>query len=232
MYQLSNSQNQLNYRNKTRQIRLLYQKPVAQTSTALILTLGTIAFFGFAAIRPTLSTVSQLIAELEEKKEIEQKLTQKLTVLSSLQEEYMLNQDTLAIFTQAIPEDHQLHRLLLTIEYLAYSSGLDIESLRLNPLTTYGTPDAKSQALSRSDFNSSFPQLKIQLSIQSTMDQLQPFLHQLDDLSRTIYIETTNFNRSEDEDTPDLITTSITMHVFWNDNTSSSTPSTTSSTTN
>ena len=48
---MNTNQNQLKYRSYISTVRSLYEKPIAQTSTALILTLLTIAFFGLAAIK-------------------------------------------------------------------------------------------------------------------------------------------------------------------------------------
>jgi len=59
----SQPQTGLRYKTYFKHISGIYEKPIAKVSTALILTLITITFFGFAAIRPTLATVSELIKE-------------------------------------------------------------------------------------------------------------------------------------------------------------------------
>lgn len=214
MYQL-NQQQALNYRTYTNRVRSIYQKPIAQTSSALILTLLTITFFGFAAIRPTLATVSQLVSELEQKRELDKQISEKLTTLQELQDLYLLNESKLEIFEQVIPPEHQLNQLLLKIEYLAYNDQIPLTSLRVDPLITYGAPDPKAEAASRSEINQTYSELAFRIITESEMDRLQQFLEHLYNLDRFNYIDSINFSRSQDEDTANLVTMSLDYHVFW-----------------
>jgi hypothetical protein len=51
-----------------RNLNAFYQKPVAKVSLELFLSVGTIIFFAMFAIRPTLLTMSDLVKEIEDKR--------------------------------------------------------------------------------------------------------------------------------------------------------------------
>ena len=55
-----------------------YQKPIAQVSTELFFTIGATIFFAAFAIRPTILTMTDLVKEIQDKREAEEKLNQKV----------------------------------------------------------------------------------------------------------------------------------------------------------
>ena len=213
MYQLG--QQQLNYRSYTNRVKAMYRKPVAQTSTALILTLITIAFFGFAAIRPTLSTVSELVSELETKRDLDKQISKKLLILQDLQDKYILNQNRLVVFNQAIPSEHDLNQYLLQLEYLAFINQTTFSSIRVDPLIVHGSEDLSSQESSHSEINTTHPELKLSVSVDSEQQSIQNFLNDISRLKRISYIDSIDINRSQNEATSSLLTATFEIYIFW-----------------
>ena len=200
----------LRYKTYLRQVRGIYQKPVAQTSTALILTLVTVAFFGFAAIRPTLATVSQLIKEIDQKKDIDQKLAQKIGALSSVQEEFLVAKDKLSLLDTAIHAGPNQNLLLLQLEYLAYKNATTIDSLRTDPMTAF----SKSQE-PPSKSTDAFPSFTIVMTV-SAPDQLthRKLLEDLNRLDRVLRVEAASFSRPEDKEDNTLKMT-VTLRAYY-----------------
>jgi Tfp pilus assembly protein PilO len=203
------TQNQFKYKSYLSVIRGIYEKPIAQTSSALILTLVTITFFGLAAIKPTLSTVSQLIKELEEKKEIDEKLTKKLASLATVQEQYSLARQELEVFDTTIPSTQGLEDTLLQLEYLASINGTSLLNIRTSSLTTLGTP------LNPTDKTQPFPEYTITITVEGTYGQLKFLLNQISLLKRLIVIESVAFTQSN-IDGVTAVRATAQLKTFWN----------------
>lgn len=71
----------------------------------LILSLLTMAFFGYFAIRPTLSTISNLNRQISDAQLVDQKLQEKITALSTLSQQYNAIQPDLGIVWTALPRE-------------------------------------------------------------------------------------------------------------------------------
>lgn len=198
------------YQSYFKQIRGLYQKPIAQTSTALILTLATAAFFGLAAIKPTLSTVSQLMREIEDKKEVESKLSQKLTALSQAQEVYLQYQDKLSTLDIAIPPTQNIKLFLLQLEFLTWENKTPLESMQIQPLTLLSqiqetTPPADS-------FSSFTTTLTVWGKDRSEFYRL---LQSFDTLDRIISVESVTFNLNDKENELYPLKMTTIIKTFW-----------------
>ncbi len=209
MYQPLNQTNQLNYKSYYHSIRRAYHKPIAQTSSALILTILTISFFGFAAIRPTLSTVSSLVGEIKEKEELEKKVDTKLNALNTAQAQFNQHQTTLLNFDLAIPPEHQLDQLLLQLEYINSLHSTRLVSLRIDPLTLVGTnPEAEA---------SPFSSLLIRMTSKGELPQLKQLLADLNNLQRVVLIDSVSFSQPslEDEEVDPAISMTVTFNVYY-----------------
>jgi len=207
---------QLRYQSYARQVRAFYQKPIAQTSTTLILTLATAAFFGFAAIKPTLTTVSQLMREIDDKQEVETKLKQKINALTAVQEEYLAYQRKLGLLDQAIPPSQNLKVLLLQIEYLTWVNQTPMTSLRVEPLMVY------PQNFATPETTDTYPSYVVTIAVLGhDRAEFRPLLMSLDTLDRILRIEGVSYSESDNETYPVQMTTAV--RAYW-DPPSSPTP--------
>ena len=205
------SQKNTSYRSYYNQMRLLYQQPVAQVSTALILTLFTIAFFGFFAIRPSFVTISELVKEIEEKREIDQKMTQKINSLTSAQDEYLQFKDTLEVYNRAVPDDLELENTVALLEYLVSTSKTEIRSLSLIDVPIVGEPSSEQTLV-----GDSFPSLQVRLVADGDEASLLGLLSRLSDQQRLMLVETTTFSVPNEEDVEAEMRMSVRLRVFWN----------------
>lgn len=102
------------------------------------LTLFTVSFFGFFAIKPTMETVSNLNKQYEDNKLVYNALKNKLSALQALDASYQLIQPDLDYVYSAIPQTNKIPYLTRQIEMLAQQNKvtlnrLDFQSIELFP---------------------------------------------------------------------------------------------------
>ena len=202
---------QLNYRSYINTVRSLYEQPVTQASTALILTLLTISFFGIAAIRPTFITVTELESELKEKRTIEAQMHEKLTSLSEVQDTYLENQDLLKVYDRAIPDDSDLENFIVKLEYVFSQSPVILAGTQVENITTYGNYQPPKQA----DTNEQFASSQITLTVNGSYDNLVAVLERVSNLDRYVEIESITFRETTEEDSS-LLSMGVRLKVYWN----------------
>lgn len=109
-----------------------FRETKMQAYTMLILSLFTVAFFGFFALRPTLTTIAQLKRQIEDNREIDKRLSDKINQLVAAQAEY----ETIAPFVpklkSALPEGHQYIKTLFDIEDIRNSSSATVSSVKIS----------------------------------------------------------------------------------------------------
>jgi Tfp pilus assembly protein PilO len=115
--------------NKT--LRQFYDKPIAKVSAELFFSIAAVIFFAFFAIRPTLVTMSNLVKEIKDKEELNEKLKQKVASLSTVQGIYLGLQSRLLILDEAIPSSPKLEDALLLIEKTAGNNHLIIDDVEV-----------------------------------------------------------------------------------------------------
>lgn len=98
--------------------------------TTLVLTLIALSFFGIFAINPTLSTIAKLGKELEDNKFVDQKLTQKINNLNSLQKKYQNLQTDLPVILSSVPKGPEVPLLAAQIQAVAKNSNTSIDNLQ------------------------------------------------------------------------------------------------------
>jgi Tfp pilus assembly protein PilO len=128
-----------------------YSQPVAKVSIELFLSIGTVVFFAIFAIRPTLLTMSDLIKEIDDKKQLDQKLDQKVAALSTVQNVYTSLENRLVVLDQAIPSQPEFETVLKIIEKIASEQQLAISSIQVKEIpktTTDNLPFNKKQRIS------------------------------------------------------------------------------------
>lgn len=96
-----------------------YEKPVTRISVALIMSLVCIVFFALAAIRPTLETMAQLLKQIDEKKTLDTKLTQKISALGSAQRQLTEKESLFPLISLAVPNSAEFNELVVVMEKLA-----------------------------------------------------------------------------------------------------------------
>src|SRR5690606_34207297 len=100
-------------------------------------------------IRPTLVTMSDLIKELEDKRELDQQLGQKIAALSTAQSTYLSAQSRLAVLDEAIPTSPQFITSVKLLEKVASDNKLVISNLNVIEIPEEKVATAQPKQLQR-----------------------------------------------------------------------------------
>lgn len=122
----------------TKQFEPLFKDPAVQAYTMISLSLFTIAFFGFLAIRPTLKTIVVLNRQIEDKAAINQKLDDKINTLIKAQEEYQKLQPLLPTIYTLLPDAPDFPLLVRKLELLTENKEATLSGIQFSPIILYG----------------------------------------------------------------------------------------------
>jgi Tfp pilus assembly protein PilO len=162
-----------------------YAKPVARVSLGLVLSILTILFFAIVAIKPTLDTMAELIKQIEEKQQIDRKLSLKITALASAQTELATKEAPSAILDKAIPSTPDFNILLSMIEKIGSERGITFNSLLVTTVPKERSATISATTLTANNIES----IPVSLSINGTYSQLFTALQDLQNLQRLVTID-------------------------------------------
>lgn len=166
--------------------RFYEREPIIQISVQLILSIFAVAFFTFAAIRPTLATISTLLKKIEDLETLSTRLDTKITQLGRAQE-ILATQGPLLerVSETTIPMEPQLDRLSKAMEVLANEHGVYFTAIdfQTTPLTAapLGTPSG-SLATSQEQL------VTFNFSVVGTQERLISFLEDLENMDRAVLL--------------------------------------------
>jgi len=189
-------------------LRAMYQKPVTQVSTAVLLTLFAIIFFAVFAIRPTLSTITELIKKIDDQKIIVEKLNKKSSALATAQSEYALVESKLPLVAAAIPPTHAMDLLLKQIEGTAAFLKLPINSLQVDTVTLPPDPTA-------SRIVNGVVELPLSISFEADYQSLRQMTQMLSALSRFLSVESVTMTVAEGQDGAEVLRMSIAVFAYY-----------------
>ena len=167
-----------------------YQKPVARVSIELFLSVGAVLFFAVFAIRPTLLTMSDLIKEIDDKRQLDKQMAQKIAALSSAQAEYIKNQERFGVLDAAIPTNPDLVGLFKILEKLASEQTIVISAMSVAEIPKPLPPDTLFTQLERKN-------LSFNISITGDYASIRNFVGELAKAQRTIVVEKVTFSVSD-----------------------------------
>jgi Tfp pilus assembly protein PilO len=189
------------YRRYFTDIRRFYHLKKVRVYTEIVLSILTVAFFLFFAIRPTVITITGLIKEISDKKMVVQKLEEKINNLNLAQQEYLLVQNDLYLVDQALPEDSQISVLVRQIEGLCFKTGVSLEGVQ------YSSLEIKSRI-----FKNEPQPVEIKLVVSGDYQNLKNFLYSLNNFRRVFKIDGFGFKTSKEEE---KLTLSISGKTFY-----------------
>lgn len=102
----------------------------SQKFFGLILTLCAISFFGFFAIKPTVSTILKLQKEISDNQFVLSQLEIKIKNLTQLRKQYFSLQNDLPIITSTITTRPDAHLLFAQIQSIARASNITMTKLQ------------------------------------------------------------------------------------------------------
>ena len=204
-------QNRLKPQFRTRLFNLskFYQQPVARVSTAIILTVFAIVFFAAAAIRPTLSTIAQLIKKIEDQKQVKAQLDQKVAALSTAQQEYNLVESNIPLINQAVPANQDVKNLLTQVEAIASSLNLSLNSIQVNTISVLDPNNSTSNNLESLNFS---------VSLVADYNQLQSFTNRISNMSRIVTIDNIIFSPEDSGDNISRLDLTLQLKAYFSTN--------------
>lgn len=166
----------------------LYQRKKPRTYTGIVLSILTVVFFLFFAIKPTLVTITGLVKEIKDQKEVTEKLQDKINSLNQAQMEYNLIEANLYLVDQALPKDPRVSVLIKEIEALARQSSVTLDSFRVD----------KAQLKGEAPSGTSAP-VGFYLSVSGEYQNLKNFLNSLSSLRRVALVKSFTFKSTKTE---------------------------------
>lgn len=181
-----------------------YTKPIAVVSFELLLSIGLVIFLGIFAIKPTLTTMSDLIKEIDDKKALNDKLTKKIAALGTAQTLYLSLEDKLPVLDETIPSQPELIKSLKIIEKLATDNKVIIDSVSV-PTIPNETQDKSTGKLQRQP-------LPVTVAIQGDYVSIRAYVEALRQMRRSFIVDTVTFSIEENRGTRKLHAT-VTLNL-------------------
>src|SRR5258706_639109 len=154
-----------------------------RTFTTLSLTLFALAFFGIFAMNPTLSTIADLQKQITDDRFVDQKLSEKIANLHSLQSQYVILQPDIPVINNNLPMSPQLTQVVGQIQQVSLDNNLATSVIQLNPVDT------------ASSKNPDFIPIIISYDGQGTIDNISNFITELTSFDRILTVEAINLQR-------------------------------------
>lgn len=164
-------------------------KTALKAYTTAILSFLTMSFFGYFAIKPTLSTIASLNKQISDARLVDQQLQNKINALSLAQTEYQKIQSDLPLIYNALPKIPDFPPFIKSLEKIATESGLQITNLNFKNIDlSAGASATQSSFLIPIDFN---------LNLQGDYSQIDSFLSKIAGLERLVVIDKMGFNQKD-----------------------------------
>ena len=152
----------------------------AKNFTTITLSFLSIMFFGIFAISPTLNTISDINKKLSDDQFVDTQLTQKITNITSLQQQYTKMQNSLILINDAIPTTPQTTTLLAQLQSVSSQSRVQLVRAQILPVEI-------SQNTS-----SSYNSFGFALDASGSQTTIDNFLKNLENFNRLVFI--TNYS--------------------------------------
>lgn len=175
------------------QLAKLYQRKDVKLYINLVLTIISIAFFAFVAIRPTLVTIARLFKEINEEKMVLQTLKKKIDNLNKAQQEYSLLKPNLYLLGQALPQSSQSSLLVGQLGILAQENNLILNSLQARKFLLKGEIPPESGSYSQESGEAT--QLSLSFRLTGEFKDIKNFLSALQSIRRIVNVEKMAFSQ-------------------------------------
>lgn len=179
-------------------IQVYEKKPEVKTSIELLLTLLAISFFSIFALRPTINTIFELLANIHGQEQTQEAMLQKVKNLDQAQDTWTKETSRRFLVEQALPKDPQPDHYLRQIEGLVARHNITLKSFSTDKVVILGKDTEKKSSSADKTETGSF---NVVLSISGDYPSLMSFLKDLEVLRRIIKIDSLSFAKGvRDED--------------------------------
>lgn len=199
------------YKLYLKKIKVFYQQPNVKASLNLGLTLVLISFLTLFLIKPTSATIIDLTKELKEKKEVSQKLEQKIISLNKAEINYGQFIKDIDCLDRSLPEQADFKRLAGSLNYLAFQRQLTLDSAFFSGFELKPS-DLKERKLIKGDILTE--SIIFNLTLKGKFNDLKVFLADLENLDRLIKIKNLGLS-SNSSNSEAIIEVNIEAETYW-----------------
>ncbi len=197
----------LEKRIRNRELHIFYERPIARLSAQLFLTYAAIIFFSIVAIRPTLQTMAQLLKEIEEKRALDTRLSQKINALTSLQRQLSEKEYILPVLQAAIPNNPKFTEFLTVIEKLSSERSVILTSAQVEKsIIAEQNPDTQKPPTELTTY-------PIHLTVEGSYENLFAFIQDLSNMRRICLIDQFDILPASSQDSNSLVL-SMDVRIF------------------
>jgi len=177
-------------------IEQFYNKPVTRVSFELIVSILTVILFALFALRPTLLTMSDLLREIEEKRQLDEQLGEKISSLATAQSEFTTYQVQVQALDQAILQNSSLEEVAYYLESLLLDSGMTVQRLAFGkiPVRTSPLPDIPGQPV--------LTKYQVQIVLDGDLAQFRTFLQRVETIKPLFSVDGWSVSPSDGVDRP------------------------------
>lgn len=167
----------------------------SQKFFGIVLTLCAVTFFGFFAIKPTVSTILKLQKELSDNQFVLNQLETKIKNLSELRGQYTNLQSDLPFITSAITIQPDVPILLAQIQAIAQTSNITIKKLQNFEIEILRGDTSQH----KNYYSYSFA-----IGGNGSFENISKFLQTLTNMERVVNIDTFSINNITDQKSESL----------------------------
>lgn len=187
----------------------IYQQKKTRTYAEIIFSLLTISLFLFLAIKPTLMTITHLVKQIKDQKEVVKKLQAKINALQEAQNEYTLVENNLYLVDQALPENPRVSTLVKEIEVLTRHASVDLKTIRFGQAPLLGKAPSVNREKDKKASTNQIPSISFTLATTGDYRSLKNFLQSLSSLRRVVLVDSFIFKAAEGKESNSPLTLSL-----------------------
>jgi hypothetical protein len=175
------------------------KRPDIKTYLEILLSLATISVFSIFALRPTLTTIAELLKEIEIKEEVIMKMDDKIQDLSRAQALFDAQRENIRLLEGAIPINPEPDTIARQIEGLSAKHGVQITNMTTGKALVLGQENTKLETAKDKDIQPAVGIMSFSVNATERVDNYRPLLNFLSDvetLRTPAKINILNFNSS------------------------------------
>jgi Tfp pilus assembly protein PilO len=191
------------YKKTLTQAKTVSQQPLFKASTNLALSLLLIILLSLLAIKPTLVTITKLLKEIEQAKQINQQMKRKIVALEQLRSTYPEIERNIQLVDNSLPKQVEFPNFAKRINYFVTSNNVQLVS------HNFGQFDLLSSAIQEDKGSADF-----QITFAGSFVGIKQFIQDLENMDRIVKINSLSISSKTDVQGTEL-KAAIEGQTFW-----------------
>lgn len=212
----------IRFRRYYRTLVPLFKKRDVVAYTMAVLSFLAMSFFGAFAIRPTITTIIELRKHIEDQRQVNERITNKVQDLRRVQAEYTsLKVNGLNNILATLPSNPQAAALVGKLNRLVTDNAIDITILQFSLIPIASTSAQSTNNTSSSTSSSQSIPLQFSLTAKGSYDNIVKFINTLAKMDRLITIDSVDISSSPNANPADTFKDNLTLglqgkaYVLW-----------------